>query len=60
MKKNTIHTFDLGNKKITQKSKVNGKWVIFSYIIKSSYQDKLTTVFVINSLGIKEIWILHH
>lgn len=56
----TYHTFDFTNMTVTNKSKLNGKWVSFKYPIKGFYQEKglaaTTYVIVVGTLGVKEIW----
>ena len=57
----TIHYFDLKNSKIKLKTFIGDKMIQYEYNIKGYYLQKglaaKTHVFVIDDLGVKEIWI---
>lgn len=56
----TYHTFDFKNKSVTQRSRLNGQEVTMVYPFYEIYEEKgvlaSTTVLVVNTLGVKEIW----
>lgn len=57
----TIHTFDLPNRKIRLQTFFGEKEIVTEYKIKDFYTETgiaaKTHVFIINDLGVKEIWI---
>lgn len=60
VKEETYHKFDLKNRVITQLSHANGEWVSLKYRIRSKYDEGIimnNNVFVINNMGVKEIWL---
>ena len=57
----TYHIFDLNRQLIIMKCVLEGEWLTFNYTIESSYVENglagKNYVFVINYLGVKEIWL---
>jgi|GEM_PF-2263221 len=52
----TYHTIDFNKGIVTQKSKLDGKWIEFKYPINGFYKDGVTNVIIVNDMGVNEIW----